>query len=103
MRISDWSSYVCSSDLREVSKEDYDNLYKEFNPVLFDANDWVKAAKDAGMKYLTITARHHDGFSLWPSKFIEYDIAATPYKKDIVGALAKACKKADIEIGRAHV
>src|SRR3546814_533843 len=82
---------------REVSKEDYDNLYKEFNPVLFDANDWVKAAKDAGMKYLTITARHHDGFSLWPSKFTEYDIAATPYKKDIVGALAKACKKADIE------
>src|SRR3546814_4398580 len=85
------------SRCREVSKEDYDNLYKEFNPVLFDANDWVKAAKDAGMKYLTITARHHDGFSLWPSKFTEYDIAATPYKKDIVGALAKACKKADIE------
>ncbi|SHM74837.1 alpha-L-fucosidase [Chitinophaga jiangningensis] len=82
---------------REVSKEDYDNLYKEFNPVLFNADEWVKAARDAGMKYLTITARHHDGFCLWPSKFTTYSIANTPYKKDIVGALQKACKKQGIK------
>lgn len=81
----------------QVATEDYDNLYREFNPVLFNADEWVKTAKDAGMKYLTITARHHDGFCLWPSAFTEYDIASTPYKKDIVGALAAACKKQGIK------
>lgn len=81
----------------QVPAADYDNLYREFNPVLFNADEWVKVAKDAGMKYLTITARHHDGFCLWPSAFTEYDIASTPYKKDIVGALAAACKKQGIK------
>ncbi|WP_160714231.1 alpha-L-fucosidase [Chitinophaga solisilvae] len=80
-----------------VPKEEYDNLYKEFNPVLFNADEWVKTAKDAGMKYLTITARHHDGFCLWPSAYTEYDIMSTPYKRDIVGALATACKKQGIK------
>ncbi|MGN6436809.1 MAG: alpha-L-fucosidase [Agriterribacter sp.] len=82
---------------REVPKQDYDSLYKEFNPVLFDADRWVKTAKDAGMKYLTITARHHDGFCLWPTKFTHYNIMNTPYKVDIVGALSKACKKQGIK------
>jgi alpha-L-fucosidase len=82
---------------RDLPKEEYDNLYKEFNPVLFNADEWVKAAKDAGMKYLTITARHHDGFCLWPSKFTDYNISNTPYKKDIVGALNEACKKQGIK------
>lgn len=82
---------------KQVPKQEYDSLYKEFNPVLFDADAWVKTAKDAGMKYLTITARHHDGFCLWPSEFTEYDIMSTPYKKDIVGALAEACKKQGIK------
>lgn len=81
----------------QVPTAEYDNLYKEFNPVLFNADEWVKVAKDAGMKYLTITARHHDGFCLWPSAFTEYDIASTPYKKDVVGALAAACKKQGIK------
>ena len=82
---------------KEVSKEDYDSLYKEFNPVLFNADTWVKTAKDAGMKYLTITARHHDGFCIWPTKFTAYNISNTPYKKDILGALNKACKKQGIK------
>jgi len=81
----------------EVPVSDYDNLYKEFNPVLFNADEWVKTAKDAGMKYLTITSKHHDGFCLWPSEHTEYDIMASPFKKDIVGELAKACKKHDIK------
>jgi alpha-L-fucosidase len=80
----------------EVPAAEYDNLYKEFNPVLFDADAWVKAAKNAGMKYLTITAKHHDGFCLWPSAFTSYGIMSSPYKKDIVGALAQACKKQGI-------
>ena len=82
---------------KQVSKAEYDSLYKEFNPVLFNADAWVKTAKDAGMKYLTITARHHDGFCLWPTKFTEYNIMNTPYKKDIVGALNEACKKQGIK------
>lgn len=81
----------------EVPATEYDNLYKEFNPVLFNADEWVKAAKNAGMKYLTITSKHHDGFCLWPSYYTDYDIMASPYKKDIVGDLAKACKKYDIK------
>lgn len=81
----------------QVPVEDYDNLYKEFDPVLFNADAWVKAAKDAGMKYLTITAKHHDGFCLWPSKYTSYNISNTPFKKDVVGALVTACKKAGIK------
>lgn len=76
-----------------VPVAEYDNLYKEFDPVLFNADAWVKTAKDAGMKYLTITAKHHDGFCLWPSKYTNYTISNTPFKKDVVGALANACKK----------
>lgn len=78
---------------------DYDNLYKEFNPVLFDADAWIKTAKDAGVKYFIITAKHHDGFCLWDSKFTEYDIMSTPYKKDVVKALADACKKYGVDFG----
>jgi alpha-L-fucosidase len=81
----------------QVPSADYDNLYKEFNPVFFDADAWVKLASDAGMKYLTITSKHHDGFCLWPTKFSDYNIMNTPYKRDIVGELAKACKKYKIK------
>lgn len=81
----------------EIAQDDYDSLYKEFNPVLFNADDWVKTARDGGMKYLTITAKHHDGFCLWPSRYSTHTIAYTPYKKDIVGALAAACKKYGIK------
>ncbi len=80
-----------------VDTADYDNLYKEFNPVLFNAEAWVLAAKKAGMKYLTITAKHHDGFCLWPSKFTDYDIMSSPYKKDILDELSKACLKHGIK------
>ncbi len=82
---------------QEVTQNDYDSLYKEFNPVLFNADEWVKTAKGGGMKYLTITAKHHDGFCLWPTAFTDYNIMNTPYHKDIVGALAKACKKYNIK------
>lgn len=82
---------------REVKQAEYDSLYKEFNPVLFNADSWVKAAKDAGMKYLTITAKHHDGFCLWPTKFTDYNIMNSPFKRDVVGELAKSCKKYGIK------
>lgn len=80
----------------QVPTSEYDNLYKEFNPGLFNADAWVKVAKDAGMKYLTITAKHHDGFCLWPTAYSNYSIMNSPFKRDIVGELAKACKKQGI-------
>ena len=82
---------------KQVSKADYDSLYKEFNPVLFNADAWVKTANVAGMNDLTIPPGHHDGFCLWPTKFTEYNIMNSPYKKDIVGALNEACKKQGIK------
>jgi alpha-L-fucosidase len=83
----------------QVPIEEYDNLYKEFNPVLFDAKEWVRIVKEAGMKYLIITTKHHDGFCLWDSKYTEYDIASTPYKKDIIRELSDECKRQGILFG----
>ena len=63
-----------------VPPEEYDNLYKRFNPVKFDADAWMRLAKDAGMKYVVFITKHHDGFSMWPTKLRpEYSIAATPF------------------------
>lgn len=73
-----------------------------FNPEKFDAEKIVEIFKDAGMKGLVITAKHHDGFCLWPSKFTEHSIKNSPYKNgkgDIVGELAAACKKANFKFG----
>jgi len=80
----------------QVPVDEYDQLYTQFNPVEFDADAWVKTAVDAGMKYLVITSKHHDGFSLWPSAYTDYDIAATPFNRDILKELAAACKKQGI-------
>ena len=82
---------------KEVPQAEYDTLYKEFNPALFNADTWVKTAKNAGMKYLTITAKHHDGFCLWPTSYSPYNISNSPFKRDIIGELATACKKQGIK------
>jgi len=84
---------------REISKDEYDKLYLDFNPELFSAEEWVGAAKAAGMKYLIITSRHHDGFSLWDSEYTDYDMTATPYGKGILKELAEECKKQGIRFG----
>jgi alpha-L-fucosidase len=71
----------------------YDNLYKQFNPVKFDANQWVDIAKSAGMNYMVFTTRHHAGFSMFDSQFTDYKITSpdSSYRKDIVKQLADAC------------
>ena len=84
---------------KEVAQADYDSLYHEFDPALFDARAWVATAKAAGMKYLVITAKHHDGFCLWPTEYSSYNIMYTPFKRDIVGELAAECRRQGISFG----
>jgi alpha-L-fucosidase len=87
---------------KEVPTEEYDQLYKQFNPTKFDAEEWVKVAKDAKMKYLVITSKHHDGFCLWPSKYTDYHIGNTPFKRDVLKELSEACKKHGIQFCTYH-
>ena len=82
-----------------IPVEIYDNLYKQFNPVKFDADEWVQIAKDAGMKYLVFTSKHHDGFSMFDSKLTDYKISNSPFKRDVVKELADACHKAGLKLG----
>src|SRR6478609_3637397 len=73
----------------KVPTADYAKFAAQFNPVKFDAKAWAKAAHDAGMKYVVITAKHHDGFCMYDSKLTDWDIVdATPYKKDPMKELA---------------
>jgi len=79
---------------------EYQQFAQQFNPVLYDPEAWVKMAKDAGMKYIVITAKHHDGFALFDSKASKWNIMdATPYKKDLLKPLADACRKYGIKLG----
>jgi len=83
----------------EVPAEEYDNLYKQFSPTNFNATAWVEAAKTAGMKYLVFTAKHHDGFCEFDSKFTDYKITKSPLGRDVCAELADACHKAGIHLG----
>ncbi len=83
----------------EIPVEVYDNLYKQFNPVEFDAKEWTQIAKDAGMRYLVFTSKHHDGFSMFDSKLTDYKITNSPFKRDVVGELAKACHEGGLRLG----
>ena len=79
--------------------EVYDNLYHQFNPTNFNADEWVGIAKAAGMKYIVLTTKHHDGFCLWDTKLTDYNIMNSPFKRDVVKELVAACKKQGIEFG----
>ena len=79
---------------------EYAKLATQFNPTKFNADEWATVAKNAGMKYLVITSKHHDGFALFDSKATDYNIVkATPFKRDVVKELSIACKKAGIKFG----
>jgi alpha-L-fucosidase len=84
---------------KETPIEVYDNLYKQFNPANFNAEEWVSIAKAAGMKYIVLTTKHHDGFCLWDTKLTDYNVMHTPFHRDVVKELAAACKKQGIEFG----
>jgi len=84
----------------KIPVAEYQTMAKQFNPVNYDPDSWVKMAKDAGMKYIVITAKHHDGFALFETKASKWNVVdATMYGKDLLKPLAEACKKYGIKLG----
>lgn len=86
----------------KIPLDEYDKFLGQFNPVKFDADAWARMAKEAGMKYIVITSKHHDGFCLWPSEQTEFDVAATPFGRDIMGELQAACDKHGLKFCMYH-
>jgi len=83
----------------EVPRDEYRGLVHQFNPTGFDADAWILEAKRAGMRYFVITAKHHDGFALWDSAVTDYDLGSTPYRGDLLGDLASACRTYGLKFG----
>lgn len=79
--------------------EIYDNLYHQFNPTNLNAEAWVRVAKAAGMKYLVLTTKHHDGFCLWDTKYSDYKITRSPFQRDLVAELSAACRQHGLPFG----
>ncbi len=94
-----WGLYSLLEDHEQVMARKnldhkmYEALKEKFNPVKYDPEKWVLLAKNAGMKYLCITTKHHDGFCLWDTKYTDYNVMNTPYGKDVLKELADACHK----------
>lgn len=84
----------------EIPLADYRAFAKRFNPVKYRPDSWAKLAKEAGMRYMVITSKHHDGFALFPSDVTDWDVAdATPYGKDLIGPLAEAARSQGLKFG----
>ena len=84
---------------RPIKAADYVRLQDFFNPYAFDAAGWVRIAKEAGMKYIILTSRHHDSFSNWDTRQSEWNIMNTPYGKDLIAQLAEECRRQDMKLG----
>jgi alpha-L-fucosidase len=97
---TDYAEWIMESAHIPVSR--YEQFAKEFNPVKFDAHAWVQAAKDAGMKYIVITSKHHDGFCMWPTAQTDWSIKRTPFQRDPLAELAAECQKQGIRFCLYH-
>ena len=83
-----------------IPGSEYGQLRQAFNPLLFDAEEWVKTAKDAGMQYMVVTSKHHDGFCLFHTEWDDYNVVdGTPFKRDIIEELANACARHGLKLG----
>ncbi|MCD6339894.1 MAG: alpha-L-fucosidase [Verrucomicrobia bacterium] len=81
-----------------IPRKEYEQLAKQFNPVKYNPDEWVRIAKNAGVKYIVITSKHHDGFCLFNTKATDYNVVkATPYGKDVLKMLAEACRRQGIK------
>ena len=95
--IGEW---IMNPRMAGIPVDDYKQLAANFNPVSFDAKEIARIAKEAGMKYIVITAKHHDGFAMYDSKACDFNIVdATPWKKDPMKELAAACREAGLGFG----
>jgi alpha-L-fucosidase len=93
--IGEW--IMCTA---KIPMAEYQGYAKEYNPVKYNPDEWVRLAKEAGMKYIVITAKHHDGFANFDTKASDWNIVkATPYGKDVLKPLAAACRKYGIKLG----
>ncbi|MFN7590429.1 MAG: alpha-L-fucosidase [Planctomycetota bacterium] len=89
-------------DTARIPLQEYDQLQAQWNPTAFDADAWAQLAAAAGMKYLVLTSKHHDGFCLYPSGFTDWDVAGSKNPRDIVGELARACAKHGVKFCTYH-
>ena len=97
-RIGEWIMHN-----RKIPIYDYEALARQFNPAKFDAKEWARVAKAAGMKYVVITSKHHDGFCLWDTALTGYDVVdATPFKRDVIRELADACRDEGLKFAFYH-
>ena len=84
----------------KIPVKEYEQLANQFNPTKFNAEEWVQMAQDAGMKYIVITSKHHDGFAMFDSKVSKYNVVdATPFHRDPLKELAAACQKHKMPFG----
>ena len=77
----------------DVKRRAYEKLVDEFNPRRFNPDAWLDVLQEAGMEYLCVTTKHHDGFCLWDTAYTDYNVMRSPYGKDIIGMLAEACHR----------
>ena len=97
-RIEEIGEWIMSK--YEIPNKEYERLAGAFNPIYFNADEWVQLAKNAGMKYIVITSKHHDGFALYHSKVDSYNVVdATPFGRDIIRELADSCRRNDMKLG----
>ena len=82
-----------------ISTESYQVYFDHFDPDLYNPQEWAKAAKSAGMRYFVITAKHHDGFCLWDTKFTDYKVTNTPYGKDLIAPMVEAFRSEGLRVG----
>jgi alpha-L-fucosidase len=88
---------------RRMQIADYERYAADFNPMMFNAREWVRTAKEAGMRYIVITTKHHDGFCMWPTKLTKWSIAgASPFKRDPLKELADECRRQGLRLGFYH-
>ncbi len=86
--------------IEQIPPAEYEKLVPQFNPVKFNAEEWVSIAADAGQKYIVITSRHHDGFSMYDTQLSDYKVTNTPFKRDPIQELADVCaRRGDVKLG----
>ena len=97
-RVQDYAEWIQS--YMAIPNDEYAELARRFDPMYFDADEWISLAKDAGMKYFVFTSKHHDGFALFRSKADKFNVVdATPFKRDVVEELANACARHGLKLG----